>query len=323
MSDLDRNDEGDELPPLEALPIIAASEFRANLKEHLDRVCESGEMIRVERRDGVGAIVIDERVYVDLRRAAAAQRGAYQRRGFRSCVDDAVALFAGDLLTDAALRDDFDEFESRCRRGVAANHAALDAPTFMTQVLWTIGSTQKRFHVRMRYWEAQQALFRAGNPNAIRDEAADIRAEWAKSKSYLSPKQFEAVLAIGCTVAETTWEQFKQEYLLLPEYPASESCAAWSEAHWALRELPQVGYAISYYLLRNLYGAPFVKPDVHILAIANRYFGDEVDPLAALQADLHDCWDLAAARLPRLRPLHMGTADYVLWWYRQRTGLPA
>lgn len=323
MSDRDRNDEGDDLPPLDTIPGVAASEFRANLKDHLDRVCESGEMIRVERRDGGGVVVLDERVYVDLRRSIAAQRNGYLRRGFKGYIEDAVALFAGDLLTDANLREDFDEFEQRCRRGVAANHAALDASTFMRQVIWTIGSTQKRYEVRMQYWEAQQALFRAGDPDAIRDEEKAIRAQWKKAKVYLGPKQFEAIVAIGKIVAKTSWKPFKQRYLLLPQDPATESCAAWSDAHWALRELPQVGYAIGYYLLRNLYGAPFLKPDVHILAIANSYFGDAADPLAALQFELHKCWDDASARLPRLRPIHMGICDYVLWWYRQRTGLPA
>jgi len=319
----DSSDDGDVLPPLDTIPRVAASEFRANLKEHLDRVCEGGETLRVERRDGVGVVVIDERVYADLQRTIAAQRNSYLRRGFKGYIEDAVALFASDLIVDANLRHDFDAFEKLCRSSVAANHAALDASTFMRQVIWTIGSTQKRYEVRMRYWDAQQALFRSGDPDIIRDQEKSIRAEWKKAKVYLSPKQFDAILAIGKSVATASWPAFKRSYLLLPQDPTADSCAAWNDAHWALRELPQVGYAISYYLLRNLYGAPFLKPDVHILAIANSYFGNATDPLAALQSELHKCWSDASARLPRLRPIHMGLCDYVLWWYRQRTGLPA
>lgn len=58
----------------------------------------------------------------------------------------------------------------------------------------------------MRYWDAQRALFRCGDPNAIRDQERAIRAEWKKAKVYLSPRQFKAIIAIGKTVAESIVE---------------------------------------------------------------------------------------------------------------------
>lgn len=75
-------------------------------------------------------------------------------------------------------------------------------------------------------------------------------------------------------------------------------------------------------LLRNLYGAPFLKPDVHILAIASTASGT---PRAPGGPSVRTTQVLGRCHGPpsRLRPIHMGICDYVLWWYRQRTGLPA
>lgn len=82
-----------------------------------------------------------------------------------------------------------------------------------------------------------------------------------------------------------------------------------------------VGQATAWYLIRNLYGAPVFKPDIHICAIASHFFPETDDPLSAMSAAVCDLWENVCED-KRFLPVHLGETDYVLWFYRRRTGLP-
>ena len=83
-----------------------------------------------------------------------------------------------------------------------------------------------------------------------------------------------------------------------------------------------VGDALAWYLIRNLYGAPFFKPDVHIKAIAGHFFGSAPDPVEALAAACRLHWPEVCSE-SRLLPVHLAEVDYILWWCRRETGEPA
>ena len=117
----------------------------------------------------------------------------------------------------------------------------------------------------------------------------------------------------------TSWDAFKAEYLLLPANPESESLDDWWGAYSALDRLQMVGPAISWYLIRNLYGAPFFKPDLHINAIVKHFFGPS--KLTEISDAVRDLWPQVCSD-PRWPVAHLGVADYMLWWYRQSTSDP-
>jgi endonuclease III len=131
----------------------------------------------------------------------------------------------------------------------------------------------------------------------------------------------EAIFGTAELMVARTWESFKAEYLLLPPNPQSESLTDWRPAHAALDSLPMVGEATAWYMLRNLYGAPVFKPDVHICAIAKHFFPQAEAPLEAMTVAVRELWEHVCQE-KRLLPVHMGEVDFVLWWYRQSTGVP-
>ena len=94
----------------------------------------------------------------------------------------------------------------------------------------------------------------------------------------------------------------------------------WLSAYSALDRLPMVGDAIAWYLIRNLYGAPFFKPDLHINAIKRHFFGN--GDLNEMSATVRQLWPQVCTD-SRLARVHLGVVDYVLWWYRMNTGRPA
>jgi hypothetical protein len=75
-----------------------------------------------------------------------------------------------------------------------------------------------------------------------------------------------------------------------------------------------------WYLIRNLYGAPFFKPDLHINAIVAHFFGR--DKLDEMTVSVRQLWPQVCSD-KRFLPVHIGIVDYMLWWYRQKTGEPA
>jgi hypothetical protein len=80
-----------------------------------------------------------------------------------------------------------------------------------------------------------------------------------------------------------------------------------------------VGWAIGWYLIRNLYGGRFFKPDMHINAIVAHFIG-EGQP-EAMAAAVRELWPTVCSD-SRLLPVHLGEVDFILWWYRQATNEP-
>ena len=171
-----------------------------------------------------------------------------------------------------------------------------------------------------KYWDSQLSLFRQHDPARIVADQAAIRREWQEENRYLNSKTVEAMIMTAGLV-NRSWDAFKGEYLPLPENPESELLSDWLPSHAALDRLPRVGFAVAWFLIRNLYGAPFFKPDLHINVIAHHFFKRAASPLEAMSMSVRESWE-GVCRDERLKPVHLGEVDYILWWHRSNTGLP-
>lgn len=206
----------------------------------------------------------------------------------------------------------------RASRGVKRNWKTLRPEEFLAEYLWCVGSIRKKFTTHTEKYPDQEKLFCGCDPKKIARNAKAIRSTWKKSKCDLNSRMFEAVISTASTMADG-WDGFKTQYLLLPDNPESESLDDWWDAYDALDGLPMVGWAIGWYLIRNLYGAPFFKPDLHINEIVAHFFGPE--KLVEMTEVVHELWPKVCSE-KRLLPTHIGVVDHILWWYRQKTGDP-
>ena len=219
-------------------------------------------------------------------------------------------------IQDRANKEDgrnLDTIHKRCRNGVKANWEDLDAVTFFRQYFQCTGAAGKKYVVRERFRDAQVELFRGLDPTAVARDGDQIRKEWKEKRRYLHPEVVKAIIQVAGQLAD--WDQFKASYLLLPDNPETELTTDWLAAYWRLRKLPWVGFATSWYLIRNLYGARVFKPDVHILDITEFFFGPEALPQDDLAEAVLRYWPEVCST-PWLLPTHLGELDYILWWYR-------
>jgi hypothetical protein len=209
-------------------------------------------------------------------------------------------------------------FSKLCRTGVKKNWKALDSSKFFEMFHRCIAASGKRVETLNKYLEGQKALFRRLSPSRIVRDQREIRRGWRKNSQYLSPRMVDAMIEVAKRITERGWPAFKSEYLLLPSNPETESLEEWVLAHEALKRLPMVGYANGWYLIRNLYGARAIKPDVWIMRIAARFLPKAKSPLGALTEAVRESW----RRVCPDEPMHLGRVDYILWWYAQATGQP-
>lgn len=229
-----------------------------------------------------------------------------------TCVDDeANGHDGGELATIHRL----------CRRGVLENWSALTPGTFILGYIWVVGSNQKDYDVRLKFWDGQVELFRDGDPERIARDRDEIRDEWARRKCYLSPDMVESVIETATKVFVAGWEPFREKWLLLPANPESESADDWWGVYSQFCKFWEVGDALAWYLVRNLYGGRFFKPDLHIMAVARHFFGDAADPLAAMRGEAKRLW-ASMCKDTRFLPLHLGELDYFLWWHKRKNDLP-
>ena len=82
----------------------------------------------------------------------------------------------------------------------------------------------------------------------------------------------ESFITAATLLRRSDWERFRDERLVITADPGSGCEDDWWPAYWQFRRFPRVGDAIAWYLVRNLYGGPFLKSDVHIWAIARHFF---------------------------------------------------
>jgi hypothetical protein len=220
---------------------------------------------------------------------------------------------------DKALHDDptLQGLHKLCRRPVLRNWKGIKPEEFLAEYLWCVGSIRKKFHNHQKYYPCQKELFRRCKPDQIVSDARSIRAEWKKCKRDLNSKMVEAVIMTATEIGKD-WNAFKQKYLPRPVNPQSESPDDWWDSFAALDQLRLVGGANGWYLIRNLYGAPFFKPDVQINAIAKHFFRGN---LQAMTSAVRKLWPQACVD-KRFNPVHLGEVDFVLWWYRSQTGDP-
>lgn len=241
-----------------------------------------------------------------------------------------AASFSIDAYESGADKGALNRRLLRLEHSVEENWAAVTPAQFMQDYIFCVGSIQKKYARRMddrrgpSYRQLQLALLRDGDPGRITNEAHEVRAEWKARKVDLSPKMVDAALDTASRIARLGWPRFKSEYLQLPIDPTSQKSADWNSVFAALKRLPMVGKAIAPYIVRNLYGGAFFKPDVHIEAIAMHYFGGDADRIDQMTRASKALWPTvvptrapAAAREPNI-----GIVDYVLWFYRQATGAP-
>jgi hypothetical protein len=228
-------------------------------------------------------------------------------------------------LTDWADRSDGGQLEGihrLCRRTVLDNWSGLTPMTFMREFLWCVGSAQKIYDVRLKYyWPDQLRLFRNGDSDRIARERDEIRKEWALKKCYLSRDMVESVIEAATKIYISGWDGFRANWLLLPADPESEREEDWRGVHTQFCKFREVDEANAWYLVRNLYGGRFLKPDVHILGVARHFFGHGAHPLAALRTEAKRLW-LSVCQDARFLPLHLGELDYMIWWHKRKHGLP-
>jgi endonuclease III len=274
---------------------------------------------RAERIQQVFSLKYDadwERPQSD-RHASANGSAISTKDSFANYLKEAVHRAISDEKTEA------DEGNLRwiidlARTGVLKHWTELTPKRFLEQYLWCVGSIAKDYATHEKYFQAQVDLFRRCDAARIVAEVGAIKAEWDINKSYLNTKMVEAVIATARKVA-SNWEAFKAEYLVLPDDPEAQTLDEWWPSYSALDRLPMVGDAIAWYLIRNLYGAPFFKPDLHINAITGHFFG--TGKLHELAQAVRQYWPEVCSD-ERLKPVHLGIVDYILWWYRQATGEP-
>lgn len=206
----------------------------------------------------------------------------------------------------------------KANQGVVKNWTDLPPEDFLAEYLWCVGSIRKKFTTHKKKYPEQQKLFLQCDPRKIALNADSIRSTWKVSKCDLNSRMFEAVVTTAVMMADD-WQAFKKQYLLLPENPESDSLDDWWPAYSALDSLPMVGPAIGWYLIRNLYGAPFFKPDLHINIIVAHFFGPH--KLVEMTSAVRQLWSgICSDR--RFERVHIGVVDHMLWWYRQKTGDP-
>ncbi|MCK6529724.1 hypothetical protein L6R50_19935 [Myxococcota bacterium] len=238
------------------------------------------------------------------------------------------ALSTSDNGTDGG---ELEDVVALCAAGVATNHAGLTGQNFLRQFLWCVGSQQKNYDVRMSerpggsFWAQQQAIFHDCDPGAVVAHARVIEASLEAERRYLSPAMVSATLSVARQIVDLGWPVFRDRFLPLPSDPQSQDLDDWLPLVWRLDELPRVGPTTGWYLLRNLLGAPVLKPDIHILAIAWHFFGDQPRPLQAMIARTREVWPQVCRRREaeaRVLCPHLGVVDFILWWYRSQTGHP-
>lgn len=208
-----------------------------------------------------------------------------------------------------------------CRRGVKRNWDSLGEKAFLEEFLWVVGAIQKPIAQHERYYPLQVRLFRGCSARAIDRDRALILDKWQNKRCDLNRRMVDAVLLVGNRIATEGWETFKRATLPLPRNPESQVPEEWQATYAALDSLPMIGEANVWFLLRNLLGAPFLKPDIHIKAIAGGFFGATRDPIRTLSTAVRTHWE-RACRTRRLLPVHLGVVDYILWDYRRLTGRP-
>src|SRR5882724_5869094 len=98
------------------------------------------------------------------------------------------------LLDQASGEDgrELHDLHELCRRGVQANWSLLTAARFLPGLLWCVGSVQKDYAVRLKFWDDQLALFRGGDPIRIARERDELRGEWRARRCYLNRDMVEA-----------------------------------------------------------------------------------------------------------------------------------
>ena len=208
-----------------------------------------------------------------------------------------------------------------CRAGVLQNWEQLTACRFVAEFAWCVGSVQKPWERHVRFFPLQEKLFRYFHPNTIVAEERLIRREWKSNKCDLNLKMVKAVIGVAQEIVASGWDSFKEQRLLLPNDPDTLDPDDWKLPLKELMDFPQVGPALSLFMLRTFYGAPFFKPDIHIIAIANHFFGNHRQPIMAMTDAVRQLWPKVCTK-SRFLPVHIGEVDYILWWYRRSTGKP-
>jgi hypothetical protein len=208
-----------------------------------------------------------------------------------------------------------------CRTPVQENWEALTEERFLQTLLWCVGSVRKPWKTHQKYYPRQLELFYSCDSQAIVANENQIRTDWIREKRDLNERMVNAVMNVAKQIVNDGWMEFKQRKLLLPNDPETDDLNHWRPALKELKSLPQIRTALSSYLLRNLYGAAVFKPDVHIICIAEHFFGEYKDPIRAMTNAVKRLWP-KVCNDERFLPVHIGEVDYILWWYRSRTGKP-
>jgi hypothetical protein len=208
-------------------------------------------------------------------------------------------------------------FHSLCRRGVLTNWRRLTPICFLEDFDRCVAAIRKKVAVVEKYDTCRAKLFRHYSAQRIVADGKKIWAEWEQEKCNLNWRMVDAVTSTAKLIARS-WGNFQKDYLPQPVHPESESLADWCDIHARLDWLPMVGWATGWYLIRNLYGAPFFKPDMWIERIAWHFFPKSKSLLNAIDVmsqAARKYWNRVCDDEGFKNPVHLGEVDYILWWY--------
>jgi hypothetical protein len=208
---------------------------------------------------------------------------ASPKKPFEKYLKDAVEE-AKRMAADRTDDDNLAAIHKACRKGALNNWKALTARDFLECYLWCTAGIRIRAGALGKKWHRILRLFRECKPLVVVRDQRKIKGEWRKDKLGLNEKKVNAFLTTATKVSKG-WDAFKKRYLPEPPRPESEISDDWLYVFDALDQLPLVGEAVGWYLVRNIYGGPFFKPDTHIRCITHHYFtgnlnGGSSEPLA-------------------------------------------
>jgi hypothetical protein len=193
----------------------------------------------------------------------------------------------------------------------------LTGKDFLEAYLWCIAGIRIPATSLAKKWDRILSLFRKCEPKIVAREGGKIKDKWRQEKLGLNEGKVDAFLQTATDVAED-WDVFRDKYVPEPPKPDSEQTEDWQSVFSALDQLPFVGAAVGWFLVRNVYGGAFFKPDTHLVCIAQHYFNGDLEAMAM---ELRRLWP-AVCSDRRFHPVHIGEVDYFVWNYRRMTGKP-
>ena len=182
-----------------------------------------------------------------------------------------------------------------------AAHRAVTEEEFFRNYMWCVYVSGFSAHAVSRNYDKLLAAH-----NLVDDQGKFVPSSQAlfpdKEKVFLiwrNRAKFAAITETRRLVHQTTWPDFHHEYL-------------WSKSPQALQGLSFMGPALSRHLARNLGNVQIVKPDVHLVRLANRY--NVAPQFAGIEEQASLLCEKAQKSVPEMAGWPLGKVDLALWY---------